>query len=86
MSLDELRDYALSLEQDKQAKDQLITDKDNEINTLKDDVVGLQRRNNELFLRVQQQVVPDPVQPTPEPEIESVEDATRNRFYKEIIK
>ena len=89
MTEEEVRDYALKLEQENSAKTQQIADKDKAITELKDDVVSLQRRNNNLFMQVEQQtqysqgVQADPDNKEDEPE--SLEDFSKNKF-KEYLK
>ena len=84
MTLEQLQDYAVQLENDKTVTEQAIKDKDSEIQTLKDLNLGLQKRNKELFLQVEQQATP-PVEPPQEPgNVESLEDVVKNTLYKEI--
>ena len=88
MTEEEVRDYALKLEQEKTASDQLIADKDKVITELKDDVVSLQRRNNNLFMQVEQQTKQPAPAGNPEPTetpSQSLEDFAREN-YKEYIK
>ena len=90
MSLEELRDYAVQLEQDKSAKEQALTEKDATITELKDDIVGLQRRNNNLFMQVEQQTRQPAKSDLDDQEgkeeiSESLEDFARKN-YKEYIK
>lgn len=87
MTEDEVRDYALELEQNATAHAQTVADKDAVISQLKDDIVGLQRRNNALYMKVEQQGTQPPVddKPVPEEPKESLEDFARNN-YKEYIK
>ena len=84
MTLTELQDYALSLEQDKSALTKTIEDKTAELAELQETNLLLQKRNNELFVRVEQGIK-SPDDPQPEPESESCEDfAIKN--MKEILK
>lgn len=87
MSEDELRDYALQLEGEKTVNEQALADKDNEINDLKGLNLDLQKRNKELFLKVEQQVITDPVPPVnnPNEDNESMEDFIKNKL-KGVIK
>jgi len=82
MSLEELQDYAITLEGEKAS---LIEEKASlnvQIAERDDLNRQLQKRNNELFLRVEQQVPgkADPVED--EKEIESCEDFARNLIIK----
>lgn len=56
MTLEELQDYALTLENDKQ----VLTDEKNTLTTKNEELTGynqaLQKRNNELFLKAEQQI------------------------------
>ena len=82
MTLAELQDYALSLEQDNATLNKTIEDKDTELKELNETNLLLQKRNNELFVKVEQGIK-DP-EPQPEPEVESCEDyALKN--IKEIM-
>ena len=91
MSIDELRDYAVTLEQEKSANEQAMADKDKTITDLTADVVALQRRNNSLFMQVEQQGKQTPP-PQQEPagegddgkDKESIADFAKNN-YKEYI-
>lgn len=86
MTESEVRDYALSLEQEKSATAQLMAEKDSTINELKDLNLGLQKRNNALFLQVEQQKEVKPTEePIEEEEVKSEEDYAREHF-KEIMK
>ena len=87
MTLEELRDYALQLEEKNTANTQLIADKDKAIGEYKDDIIALQRRNSALFLQVEQQVTKDLVEPKqePTPDTKTVEDTAREH-YKEYLK
>ena len=87
MTEEEVRDYALKLEQEKDANAQAMADKDKSIAELTADVVALQRRNNSLFMQVEQQGKQPPAPPQEEPEepTESLEDFAKNN-YKEYIK
>ena len=87
MTLEQLQDYALQLENDKQVNDQALAERDNEIKTLKDINLDLQKRNKELFLKVEQQPQGDPApsDPTNDPNnVESIEDVVKNKLLKEI--
>lgn len=87
MSLEQLQDYALQLENDKQVNDQALADRDNEIKILKDINLDLQKRNKDLFLKVEQQPQADPVpsDPTDDPNnVETIEDVVKNKLLKEI--
>lgn len=81
MTLEELQDYALTLEQEKQTlteQNTSLTNENNELNTINR---ALQKRNNDLFMRVEQ-TIKQPVQPSTEPKkVVSCED-----FAKTLIK
>jgi hypothetical protein len=86
MTEDEVRDYALQLEQEKDANSQAIAEKDKTIADLKDDVVSLQRRNNSLFMKIEQQkATPSPEDEGEEEQTESMDDFIKNN-YKEYLK
>lgn len=86
MTLEELRDYALQLEEKDTANTQLIADMTKANNDLKDDVIGLQRRNNALFLKVEQQAVKPPVDDVkPSVDDKPAEDVAVTK-YKDILK
>lgn len=76
MTLTELQDYALTLEEEKTAlENSLEAEKQAKDEYIKANL-ALQNRNNQLFMRLEQQRVTDPEpapQPEPEPE-ESFED------------
>ena len=85
MTNEELQDYILQLQDEaraqKQVNDELLT-KNAELNELN---IGLQKRNNELFLRVAQQDANAQDNGTEEPTTLSCEDfAVKN--IKEIIR
>lgn len=78
MTLEELQDYALALESDKQT----LTDEKHELTAKNEELTGynqaLQKRNNELFLKVEQQITgPDTPDPKEE-KTESCEDFAKN--------
>lgn len=54
MTLTELQDYALQLEQDVATRDASITQKDEELAELRNTNLLLQERNNKLFVQVEQ--------------------------------
>ena len=74
MTLEELQDYAVTLEKANNGLNEQLTAKDSELQQLNEDNKLLQRRNNALFLQVEQQGTPknDPEE-TP-PAVESCED------------
>ena len=65
MTLTELQDYALQLEQEKAAQAQQLEAKDTENKELTAANLLLQKRNNELFMKVEAGTRNEP---TPEPE------------------
>lgn len=78
MTLEELQDHAIGLEEQvKQAKEQ-ADEKDAKINELNELNATLQKRNNDLFMKVEQQVVGAPTPDTPEDKKESCEDFAKN--------
>lgn len=83
MTLEELQDYALSLEQDKQTlteQNTTLTKENNELNTVNR---ALQKRNNDLFMRVEQSIKP-PVEPATDPKkVVSCEEFAKNLFKGE---
>lgn len=86
MTEDEVREYALDLEQKTSAQAQAMADKDSTITQLKDDIVGLQRRNNSLYMKIEQQrEQPPQLEEQTEKPSESLEDFAKNN-YKEYIK
>ena len=87
MTLEELQDYAVELENDKATKDQAIADRDNKIAELTGLNTTLQKRNNDLFMKVEQQGYVEPLEPKEPttPPVESIEDVAKNN-YKEFIK
>lgn len=78
MTEDEVRDYALSLEQEKQSfidKEKGYTDKIGELTDLN---TQLQKRNNDLFMKVEQQYSADTEDHAPQEEkTETCEDFAR---------
>lgn len=88
MTEEQVRDYALSLEQEKASTAQVMAEKDKTINELKDLTIGLQKRNNALFLQVEQQKSVTPTEDNEEEQADEVkgeEDYAREHF-KEIIR
>ena len=68
MTEDQVRDYALKLEEEKQAREEELAQAKIREQDLRDLNTALQKRNNDLFLKVEQQIVPGPeekAQPTP---------------------
>lgn len=86
MSLEQLQDYAVQLENDLTTQKELVTTKDNELNEMRTLNTTLQKRNNDLFRQVEQQVPgqSDSQEGEPEPTV-SCEDLARKN-YKEFIK
>lgn len=63
MSLEELQDYALKLEGEKKDLTDKLSEKDSSLNELQELNKSLQKRNNDLFLKVEQQTTsPEPVE------------------------
>ena len=82
MTLEQLQDYALELETNATKHSEEMAKKDNEISELNDLNKSLQKRNFELFQKVEQQPTPSTEVKDDEPVI-SCEDLARN-LYKEI--
>ena len=85
MTEDQVRDYALQLEEEKQAREEELAQAKIREQDLRDLNTALQKRNNDLFLKVEQQIVPGPeekVQPAPTPTCEDL----AHKLAKEIIK
>lgn len=68
MTLEELRDHALELEGQKTTLTTDLNNANTRINELTELNTKLQKRNNDLFVKIEQQTIPDPEKPTPEPE------------------
>ena len=84
MSLEELQDYALKLEGEKQSLTDQVAEKQTTIDDLNATNLALQQRNNRLFMQVEQGKT-DPTNNEEEPEdIESCEDFA-SRTVKEIF-
>lgn len=80
MSLEELQDYAVELESNNKGLTSQLTAKDTEIAQLNEDNKLLQRRNNALFLQVEQgtrESAPTEEQ-APAKAVESCEDFAKN--------
>ena len=79
MTEDQVRDYALKLEEEKAQYEEREKEKDGKIAELTDFNAALQRRNNELFLKVEQQAVKGTEEKAKEEkeEIETCEDFAR---------
>lgn len=81
MTEEEVRDYALKLEEEKTAVAEQLAQKDTQIQEMRELNTALQKRNNELFLKVEQQVLPSAQEePTPVPKLEDL----ANKISKEI--
>lgn len=68
MSLEELQDYALALEEERETLNTLNTEKDATIEEFKALNLNLQKRNNDLLTKVEQRGTDTP-EPDTEPEI-----------------
>lgn len=83
MTLEELQDYAVNLSEEntvlKADKEKLITEMA-EVEGLNK---ALQKRNNDLFMKVEQSVVEKPVDGGQEKPVESCEDFARNLILGE---
>lgn len=84
MSLEELQDYAVKLEESNSALTDQVTNLTQDKTELQDLNKTLQRRNNELFLKVEQQHIQPPTEAEPEP-VQTCEELASS-IYKEIIK
>lgn len=85
MTEDEVRDYALALEQEKQAfteKEKGYQEKINEVTGLNTE---LQKRNNKLFMQLEQQGGDD-YDDQPEPEKEEQKTETCEDFARRLLK
>ena len=76
MNLEQLQDYALSLEQEQASSKERESALQTQITELTDLNKALQKRNNSLFMKVEQGPNPDIEQPK-EKTIESCEDFAR---------
>lgn len=87
MTLEELQDYALKLEGQISSKDDELKNKDASISELQTLNTTLQKRNNELFLQVEQQTIPgnDPDIDKDEPAVQTCEELAKSTFM-EVIK
>lgn len=87
MTHEELQDYALELEQTVATKDSQIAEKDGKITELGDLNKTLQKRNNDLFMKVSQGNPNEGKdgEPTPEQPPKSCEEYAKD-LSKEIIK
>lgn len=89
MTLTELQDYALSLQSEKTALENSITAKDGELAELQRTNLLLQKRNNELFMRVEQDAskapVPENTDTDPEPDPEPTPEEFASKNFKEIM-
>lgn len=79
MTEDEVRDYALQLEQEKAGFEQKEIEYKSQIDEVNGLNKALQKRNNELFLKVEQQGTQDHADPVPneDQQTESCEDFAR---------
>lgn len=93
MTLEQLQEYALELENEKATNDKLIAEKDAKITEITGYNMDLQKRNKELFLKVEQQgtgkiVELDPNTPTPqkpsEDKVLTDEEFVKEKLLKEI--
>ena len=82
MTEDQVRDYALQLEEEKTAREQELAEKDTLLNDMRELNTALQKRNNELFLKAEQFVAPGKAQDEPEP-VPSLEDLA-SKISKEL--
>ena len=79
MTQDELKDYALSLEADLQAEKDANAAKQAELDEANNLNKVLQKRNNDLFLKVEQQATPPEGGKEAEPEpVQTCEDFAKN--------
>lgn len=84
MTLEQLQDYALNLEGERDGLNERVTSLNAQIEDLYKVNRELQDRNNYLFTRVEQSQ--KPMEPTPEDPapVESCEDFARNLIYKGV--
>lgn len=86
MTLEELQDYALNLQNGLDQVNTLVSEKDAKISELQGLNVDLQKRNRDLFLKVEQQTTTPPTsQGEGEPPTPTCEEFAKNN-YKEILK
>lgn len=85
MTLEELQDYALDLENERNGLNERVTSLNGQIEDLTSLNMQLQRRNNDLLMRVEQPHNPieDPP-PAEEKPVVSCEDFARNLFHKGV--
>lgn len=81
MTLEELQDYAMQLEEQNTQSQSKIAEIEGNNKNLVELNQALQKRNNDLFLKVEQSKQPEPEQKQPDPQpVESCED-----FAKRLI-
>ena len=86
MTPEQLQDYAVSLEEQLATKNQELEKVNTSVQELTDLNKALQKRNNDLFMKVEQQPVNEPQQPAEQPKpVQTCEEVARN-LYKEIRK
>lgn len=86
MSLEELQDYAIKLEETVATNKQELEKSQAENLELTSLNKALQKRNNDLFMKVEQQPINEPQTPKAEPEpVPTYEDVAKN-LYKELRK
>lgn len=86
MTLEQLQDYALQLEQEKTASAETLATKDAEIEELKGFNKDLQRRNMDLFKKVEQAgSAPDDKPADPPKPTETCEDFARRIIQEGVI-
>ena len=83
MSLEQLQDYALSLEGEKKSWNEEKTALTAQLNESNELNRQLQKRNNDLFMKVEQGIVEEPAKEK-EP-AESCEDFAKNLVLKGVI-
>lgn len=89
MTLEELQDYALSLEEEKTKQAEEVTNMTQKITELTDLNHTLQKRNNDLFMKVdQQRQNPTKDQPgsADEPDTMTCEDLAKKLFINKEIR
>lgn len=80
MTLEELQDYAAALEEEKTALEGQVTERDTSIAELTETNLALQKRNNTLFMQVEQgRKSSGPDQGQPE-QVETCEDFALNKL------
>lgn len=84
MTLEELQDYTLALESQKQALADELTTEQAKTLELQELNKALQKRNNDLFMKVEQQPVPQSPAEQPDEHVQTCEEFAQSNLLKEI--